>query len=91
MPVITVQLELERTFLTLTFEKIGDKKLPISARMEETILAHLTDHFEAKASEIAEYIGLKPSRIRDYLNLLVSEDLVVAEGANRNRTYRLKY
>ncbi len=91
MPVITEQLELERTFLTLTFEKIGDKKLPISARMEETILAHLTDHFEAKASEIAEYIGLKPSRIRDYLNLLVSEDLVVAEGANRNRTYRLKY
>ena len=49
MPVITEQLELERTFLTLTFEKIGDKKLPISARMEETILAHLTDHFEAKA------------------------------------------
>ena len=91
MPVITEQLELERTFLTLTFEKIGDKKLPISARMEETILAHLTDHFEAKASEIAEYIGLKPSRIRDYLNLLVSEDLVVAEGTNRNRTYRLKY
>ena len=91
MPVITEQLELERTFLTLTFEKIVDKKLPISARMEETILAHLTDHFEAKASEIAEYIGLKPSRIRDYLNLLVSEDLVVAEGANRNRTYRLKY
>lgn len=91
MPVITEQLELERTFLTLTFEKIGDKKLPISARMEETILAHLTDHFEAKASEIAEYIGLKPFRIRDYLNLLVSEDLVVAEGANRNRTYRLKY
>lgn len=91
MPVITEQLEHERTLLTLTFEKIGDKKLPISARMKETILAYLTDHFEAKASEIAEYISLKPSRISDYLSFQLSEDLVVAEGANRSRTYRLKY
>lgn len=82
MPVITEQLEQERTLLTLTFEKIGDKKLPISARMKETILAYLTEYFEAKASEIAEHIGLKPFRTRDYLDLLVSEDLVVAEGAN---------
>ena len=33
MPVITEQLEQKRTLLTLTSEKIGDKKLPISARM----------------------------------------------------------
>ena len=38
----------------------------------------------------AEYIGLKPSRTRDYLNELIAEGIVVAEGSNRNRTYRLK-
>ena len=98
-PVITEQLEPERTILCLTFEKtgdkksavkIGDKKSAISARMKETIIAYLTDHSEAKASSIAEYIGLKPSRTRDYLNELVSEGIIVAEGGNRNRTYRLK-
>lgn len=30
--------------------------------MKETIIAYLTDHTEAKAASIAEYIGLKPSR-----------------------------
>ena len=40
--------------------------------------------------EIAAYIGLKPSRARDYLAELISEGIVVAEGGNRNRTYRLK-
>ena len=69
--------------------KIGDKESAINAKMKETILAYLTDHAEAKASEIAEHIGLKPSRTRDYLNELVSEGIVIAEGGNRNRTYRL--
>ena len=58
--------------------------------MKETIIAYLTDHAEAKASAIAEYIGLKPSRTRDYLNELIAEDVVVADGSNRNRTYKLK-
>ena len=99
MPAITEQLEPERTILTLTFEKIGDKKSvikigdkkpAINVKMKETIIAFLTDHAEAKASSIAEYIGLKPSRTRDYLNELVSEGIVVADGGNQNRTYRLK-
>ena len=58
--------------------------------MKETIIAYLTDHAEAKASAIAEYIGLKPSRTRDYLNELIAEEIVVAEGGNKNRVYRLK-
>lgn len=74
MPAVTEQLEPERTILTLTFEKIGDKKSAIkigdkksaiNAKMKETIIAYLTDNPEAKASSIAEYIGLKPSRTRD--------------------------
>lgn len=98
-PMIKEQLEPERTILTLTFKKagskksaikIGDKKSAISASMKEGIIVYLTDHAEAKASSVAEYIGLKPSRTRDYLNELIAEGIVVAEGGNRNRTYRLK-
>lgn len=51
---------------------------------------YLTDHAEAKASSITEYIGLKPSRTRDYLNELIAEGIIIADGSNRNRTYRLK-
>ena len=54
------------------------------------MIAYLTDNPEARASSIAECIGLKPSRTRDYLNELIVEGIVVAEGSNRNRTYRLK-
>ena len=101
-PEITEQLEPERTTLTLTFEKkekigdkkpaikIGDKKSAINIKMKETIIEYLTDHAEDKASSIADYIGLKPSRTRDYLNELITEGVVVAEGGNRNRTYKLK-
>ena len=98
-PVITEQLEPERTILCLTFGKIGDKKSAIkigdkksaiNVKMKETIILYLTDHSKAKASAISAYIGLKPSRTRDYLNELISEGVVAAEGGNRNRTYRLK-
>ena len=58
--------------------------------MKETNIAYLTDHTEAKAASIAEYFGLKPSRTRDYLSKLISEGVIVAQGGNRNRTYRLK-
>ena len=70
--------------------KIGDKKSAINAKMKETIIVYLTDHIEAKTSSIAEYIGLKSSRTRDYLNELIAEGIVVSVGSNRNRIYRLK-
>lgn len=54
------------------------------------IIDYLTDHPAAKSAKIAEYVDLKPSRVRDYLSELIAEDIVVAEGGNRNRTYRLK-
>lgn len=58
--------------------------------MKETIIVDLTDHAEAKDSTVAEYIGLKSSHTRDYLNELLVEGIVIADGSNRNRTYRLK-
>lgn len=53
------------------------------------IIDYLTDHPAAKSAEIAEYVDIKPSRVRDYLSELI-EEIVVAEGGNRNRPYRLK-
>lgn len=98
-PVNPESFDPDRIVLSLVFKKsddkksaikTGDKKSAINAKMKETIIAYLTDHAEAKAASIAEYIGLKPSRTRDYLKELVAEGIVAAEGGNRNRTYRLK-
>lgn len=102
-PVIIENFEPERITLSLEFKesgggngnggKIGDKKSAISSARKEKIIEYLTDHGSARSSEIAEYVDLRPSRVRDYLGELelVREDIVVAEGANRNRTYRLKW
>ena len=98
-PAIIEGFEPERITLALSVEKIGDKKSAIKIgdkksaikeNMKTQIIEFLTDHSTAKMSEITESIGLKSSRTRDYMRELISEGIVVAEGANRNRTYRLK-
>lgn len=100
MPTITEQLEPERTVLTLTLEKSGDKKETIksgdkkvtikSARQKEEIITYLTDHVSAKSADIAEFLGVKSTRTKTLLSELIAEEIVVAEGGNRNRTYKLK-
>jgi predicted 3-demethylubiquinone-9 3-methyltransferase (glyoxalase superfamily) len=38
----------------------------------------------------ADRVGIGPSRARVYLQELIAEGKIVAEGTNRNRTYRIK-
>ena len=71
-------------------EKIGDKKSAINTRTKQAILDYMKGKEFVKARDIAEAINLKPSRTRDYLSELVKEGLIISEGSNRNRVYRLK-
>ena len=90
-PEITEQLEPERTTLTLVFSKGDDKKVTTkSARQKEEIIAYLTDHISAKSADVAELLGVKSTRAKKLLSELTEEEIVVAEGGNRNRTYKLK-
>lgn len=71
--------------------KVGDKKSVIKERAKESIIEYLTDNPEGKTSDIAEYIGLRASRTRDYLKELVDEGIIEAIGtSNKTRSYRLK-
>ena len=70
--------------------KIGDKKSAINKRTKQAILDFMKGKDFVKASEIAEAIDLKSSRTRDYLGELVKEGLIITEGSNRNRIYKLK-
>lgn len=99
-PTITETFSPNRTVLSLPLSPIGgnksaiktgdNRKTMIKTAKRQMIVDYLTDHAVAKASEIAEFIDLKPSRVRDYLAELIADGIVIAEGANRNRTYRLK-
>ena len=71
-------------------EKIGDKKSAKNLKTKQAILKYMEDKDFVKASEVAKAIGLKQSRTRDYLSELLKEGAIVAEGANRNRVYKLK-
>lgn len=66
------------------------KKSAINTRTKAAILSFMQGKGAVKASQIAEAIHLQPSRTRDYLAELIEEGVIIAEGANRNRVYRLK-
>jgi len=96
-PKITQSFSPDRITLTLAFQKTSDKKQAIKRadkrigeRRKAEIIDYLTDHASAKTAELAELLGVSPPRARAILSNLIAEEIVVAEGGNRNRTYRLK-
>ena len=68
-------------------DKSGDKK---SDKFRTRILEYLKEHPNSKTQDISLEIGLKQSRTKVYLSELVEDGKIVANGANRNRTYSLK-
>ena len=67
-------------------DKSGDKT---AIKFKNRILEYLKDNTEARSQELSLYIGLKISRTKVYLSELVEEGKIVANGANKNRTYSL--
>lgn len=68
-------------------QNVGDKT---AINYKDKILEYLSKHSEARLQDIALFIGLKQSRTKDYLSELVEDGKIVANGANRNRTYSLR-
>lgn len=64
----------------------GDKSEKFRAR----IVSYLAEHPDSKTQDISLEIGLKISRTKVYLSELAEEGKIVANGANKNRTYSLK-
>lgn len=92
-PAITEQLEPERTTLSLTFEKASDKKTSnttIYSRQKQSVIEYLTREIQADCTTIAELLGISSPRARAVLTKMAKEEIVITEGGNRNRTYKLK-
>lgn len=99
-PVISENFDPDRIMLSLAFKKSDDKKATIksddkkvtikSVRQKNEIITYLTDHVSAKNTDIAELLGVKSTRVKQLLKELLDEGVVVAEGNNKNRVYKLK-
>lgn len=96
-PSITESYEPDRISLSLVMEKASEKKQAIKAsdksiasRQEATVIEYLTDHAEARAKDIAELLAVSSPRARAIMARLITQDIVVAEGGNKNRVYKLK-
>ena len=100
----SANLNVNTTNCDENFNKIGEKEGESSNEIVENdgksakkqikrrmIIDYLTEHSEASANELAEWVHLKPSRARDYLRELVRDGIVIAQGETWSRVYRLKY
>ncbi len=99
-PVISESFEPDRITLSLVIGKAGSKKTAIKSgdkkataktlAHKQAIIVYLTENISAKSTDIAELLGLKPSRAKVILAQMVDDELLMAEGGNRNRIYKLK-
>ena len=97
MPVIMEQIEPERTTLSLVFEKASDKKQalktsdkPIYSKQKQIVIEYLTRETRSDCKTIAELLEISSPRARAVLTKMVGDEIIITEGGNRNRTYRLK-
>jgi len=62
----------------------------ISDAKKKAIIDYLVVHGSYKASDLSALLEVNASRTKVYLKELIADGLVIADGANRNRTYQLK-
>jgi predicted HTH transcriptional regulator len=99
-PVVEEQFNPDRTVLSLVLRKTSDKKRAIKPSdkidaskgeaRKQAVIAFLSDHESCSAGDVADAVGISAGRARAYLKELTDVGVILSEGANRNRTYRLK-
>ncbi len=90
-PIINESFDPDRITLSLIIGKSGDKKAEAkTVAHKQAIISYLTENVSAKSVEIAELLGLKHTRAKEILAEMVEDDILVPEGSNNNRVYKLK-
>ena len=88
-PVIEERFDPDRTVLSLSFKKSGDKKVTKKTQMQcDKILEFMEYGTEYSIWDFCELLGLKESRTKEILKGL--SDYIEIIGSNRNRRYRKK-
>ncbi len=70
--------------------KVSGRSLAMKYMTKERIIEYLTYHVSADAAELAEALAVKQQRIRQCLTELVTEELVMPQGNEAGKSYKLK-
>jgi len=74
--------------------KSDDKKVTINSKknteQKNMIVGFIKEYGSAKSSDLCDLLGVKSTRIKKLIYELIDEDILAANGGNRNRTYSLK-
>ena len=99
-PVLEEQFNPDRTILSLVLSQqngvdvaikdCDNAKVAIIDAHKQKIIKYLIENGTCRTSELVDLLGLTGARVRVLMSQLIVDGLVVADGANRNRTYRLK-
>ena len=99
-PIINESFEPDRITLSLLIGESSDKKVAIkgsdrttktkSQIQKQAVITYLTEKVFAKTTDIAALLGVKDARARRLLSEMVAEGIIVSEGMNKNRVYKLK-
>ena len=67
-------------------KQIGDTS---AINREQVICEYISAHGSASTIELCSLLKIKSSRMRDILKELIDKKILIANGANRNRTYSI--
>ena len=103
-PIITEKFDPDRVEMTLDIDFIADKteiggksavniggneKIGGKSGRINQIIEFINEKGSATPAEIAEYVGLSASRIRDYLKELTDSGKITYDGTYRDRRYKV--
>jgi len=78
-------------FKTIIKLKTDDKKPTIKTDdNKNAIVQFLKENTEGRNKDFAEILNLKSTRIKEIVHEMIADEILVAEGSNRNRIYKLK-
>ena len=86
--------EPDRTHLILPLRKSDDKDKKVTIKSDgqkAAIVEFLSENLYGRTTDFSEMLGVGTTRVKQLLYELISEDVIERCGANRNRTYKLKY
>ncbi len=88
--IVAVGFNKSRSYISpqkISIEQNGDK----TAAIDESIYRFLTSNSPATVKEIADYVGLTPTQVKNRLAKLLKKDKVIAAGFAQKRTYMLAH
>ena len=75
--------------MILSIKSTDKSRTTTTQKQKELILEYMQGKQSIKSTDLLAVLGVKEERVKKLLQQLVAEGLIIPEGGNRYRTYRL--